>query len=163
MALWFFDSSNTENTVWKTGTQRKQKQPSQPTQNTKILIWTSISRRGFYPDVLNDLKITFLPLAMSMRKQTAHLLPFQAQNQIPALSIKEEGDKGGKPLLCLFRELAQPEKQVLTCQGRRTIGVGWWCCSMIMSKAETIQTVWGPSMWCTSMSWIISHVESKPE
>lgn len=46
-----------------------------------------------------------------------------------------------KPLR-LFREVIHPEKQVLSCQSRTTLGVGWcWYCSRILSKVETIQPV----------------------
>lgn len=79
----------------------------------------------FSQHLQNNLK-KFFPQAISTRKQALQFLLLQAQTWIPALSTRIRwGDAGEKPLLWILREFVHPEKQVLSCRGRRTLGGGW--------------------------------------
>lgn len=80
-----------------------------------------------------------------------------------------EVHQGDKSLICFFREVVHPNRETSTLLLRKEdiriklmlvlsrVSLGW------NHPTSGSATMWCLSIWCVSMSWMIPHVESKPE
>lgn len=136
---------------------------------------TGILRGEFFSQIFSTtwkyFKEIFALLTLLWRSKLS-ISYFSKHKTWPLLSPQKRRGRevhwGDKSLICFFREVVHPEKQALSCWGRKTLGLSWcWYCSRVSlgwnHPTSGSATMWCLSIWCVSMSWMIPHVESKPE